>query len=293
MLEAAPQLSVLVTSQAPLRLAAERCLPVSALDHDAALSLIEHVARQRATQLGREDEQLEALNEIVSMLDGLPLALELATARLSVLTPVQLRDRLRSSSEMLKDERRDRPHRHRSLRATVQWTIDSVPEAHRTLFVRLGAFAGPVEVEEIEAIAGVDGLDVLGALAGLLDVALVRRMESGDSLVRFGLPEALRQIASGMLDDTQDAGRWRDAHLVRQHELLWRARTHYCEDAVYRTALAADLEAAAALRWAQRTGHPLATMLAAVRAGMLVYSGRLREANSLARTIACLPARGP
>ncbi len=293
LLVAVPQLSLLVTSQAALRLTAECCLPVDALNPEAAVSLVEQVARQRATLLVRDDEQLEAMREIVSLLDGLPLALELATARLSLLTPVQLRDRLRRSSDMLRDDRRDRPHRHRSLRATVQWTLDSVPDDQRELFVRLGAFAGPVELEEIEAIAGADGLDVLGALAGLLDVALVRRIESGDARVRFGLPEAVRQIASEMLDDTQDGARWREAHLVRQHELFWRARTRMSPEHVYRAAVAADLEAGAALEWAHSTHHPLTLRLAAARAAIVGGGGRLREASSLLEPLLAFPPQDP
>jgi hypothetical protein len=88
-----------------------------------------------------------------------------------------------------------------------------------------------------------------------------------------------------MPDDTQDAVRWRDAHLVRQHELLWKVKAHtrMCPEAAYRAAVAADLEPAAALQWAQRTGHPLATMLAALRAAMLTQ--RLRGCRGHSRAV--------
>ena len=258
----------------------------------SALSLIDQVARQRATRLSEEHAQREALKEIVSIVDGLPLALELATARLSLLSPTQLASRLRASPELLREDRRDRPERHRSLRATVQWTLEALGGAQRELFVRLGVFAGPVDLEEIEMIAGDDGLDVVSALSGLLDAALVRRIQLGDSRVQFGLPEALRQIASAMLDETSDAADWREVHFLRQHSVLWRARLrNACGAAEERAAAQADREAAAALRWAQMTRHSLADGLAVTRAGRVLWSGRLRECESLLEPLLACPPR--
>jgi tetratricopeptide (TPR) repeat protein len=164
----------------------------------------------------------------------------------------------------------------------LDWTLGFLEEPARELFVRLGAFAAPVELDEIEAVAGSDDLNVLDALSGLLDVSLVRRVESGDSRIRFGLPEALRQMASEMLDGSDDAARWRDAHLVRQHQLLRAARIpELAPDEAYHAAVAADLESAAALRWARLVGHPLAAPVAVARAGLLATRGRLREALAL------------
>lgn len=289
LLDAAPELSLLVTSQAPLRLGAERCLLIDALDEDAAVALIEHAARKRAAPIETGVEQRNAMTEIVSTLDGLPLALELAAARLSLLTPVQLRDRLRDSTQLLRDDRRDRPDRQHSLRATVSWALGPLDQAPRELFSRMGVFAGPVELKEIEVITSADGLDVLSALSELLDVALVRRVESGDYRIRFGLPEALRQIASEMLDSSPAGRRWRQAHLVRQHQLLWSARNLIGRESAYRAAIAADLESAAALRWAHANNHPLAESLAAARAQLLAGKGRLREALSLVKPLMASP----
>jgi predicted ATPase/class 3 adenylate cyclase len=199
LLDALPELRLLITSQAPLRAAAERVIVLDALDDEAALTLIARVASRRGARVSIAEEDREALLDVVHLLDGLPLALELAAARLSLLTAVQLRDRLRDSPDLLRDSGGDRPARQRSLRATVEWTLGLLAEPVHGLFVRMGAFAGPVELEDLEAVTGRDGLDVIDALAGLLDVALVRRVESGDGRVRFGLPEALRQISSDLL----------------------------------------------------------------------------------------------
>src|SRR5437763_5144940 len=212
LLDALPELRMLVTSQAPLRLAAEQRVPLDTLDDVAALALMERVARRRGAAFTTDGSNRAALLEVAHLLDGLPLALELAAARLGLLSPSQLCERLRSSADVLKEGGGTRPERQRSLRATVDWTLSLLEPGPREMFTRMGAFAGAVELEELEAVAGGDGLDVLEALAGLLDVALVRRVESGDGRVRFGLPEALRQIAASRLDVAADGQEWRRSH---------------------------------------------------------------------------------
>ena len=219
LLERAPDVRVLVTSQAPLHLSGERCLTVDALDEGAALVLIERVAVRRDASFAVTDEDRPALGEIVAMLDGLPLALELAAARLEMLTPAQLRDRLRESSDVLHDDVRDRADRQRSLRATVQWTLESLDASARDLFVRMGAFAGPVELTELETVAGADGLEVLDALTRLREVALVRRADATDARITFGFPEAVRQIAAATLDSAPGGDRWRREHAKRQLQI--------------------------------------------------------------------------
>jgi predicted ATPase/class 3 adenylate cyclase len=294
LIEALPELRILVTSQIPLRLADEVCVALDALDDEAALALIERVARRRDAGFSAAGTDHEALLEVAHLLDGLPLALELAAARLAVLSPPQLVNRLRDSPDVLRDDRADRPERHRSLRATVDWTLSLLEPGARALFLRMGAFAGPVELEDLEAVAGGDGLDVLNELARLLDVALVRRVEAGDGRVRFGLPEALRQIAAELLDASPEGVRWRRAHAERAYELVWPARLVGCASSTaYRAAVAADAEIAAAIRWARATGDPLAEPLAAARAGMLADNGHPREALALLEPLLADPPADP
>ena len=174
--------------------------------------------------------------------------------------------------------------RHRSLRATVDWTLGLLDPRPRALFTRLGAFAGPVELAELEAVAGADGLDVLEALGGLLDVALVRRVESGDGRVRFGLPEALRQIAAEQLDAAPDGDAWRRAHAAAPGgHRLGRAGAGSARrpGADYRAALAADAEAAAALRWARGPRRPAGRAARRRARRDADLHGRVREAFAL------------
>ncbi|MEA2135554.1 MAG: hypothetical protein QOC68_3463 [Solirubrobacteraceae bacterium] len=291
LLDELPDVRVLGTSQVPLHVPAERCLPLDALDDEAALALIERVALRRGRTVPAEGADRATLLALVRLLDGLPLALELAAARLALLTPAQLLTRLRESPDLLQDTRADQSDRHRSLRATVDWTLDLLDAPAHALFTRIGAFAGPVELEELEAIAGADGLDVLEALADLVEVALARRVESGDGRVRFGLPEALRQIASSRLDAAPDGSDWRRRHARRQHEIVWRVRTpSMSSGADYRAALAADGEVAAAVRWARAAGDPLAAPLGAARATLLADSGRVREALALLEPMLAAPS---
>jgi predicted ATPase/class 3 adenylate cyclase len=293
LLEALPEVRLLLSSQTPLRLATERVLTLDSLDDESALALIERVARRRSSAFSVGRDGRAELLEVIHLLDGLPLALELAGARLALLTPAQLADRLRASPDVLRDDRADRPARHRSLRATVEWTLGLLEAPARALFVRLGAFAGPVELEEMEAVAGTDGLDVLGELATLVDVALVRRVESGDGRIRFGLPEALRQIAAAMLDAAPDGESWHRAHAVRQHQIAYTARVLLLPTAVHQAAERADPEMAAAIRWARRTGDPLASSLCTYRGALLSENGHLREAFAMLEPVIADPPDDP
>jgi predicted ATPase len=292
LLDALPDVRVLCTSQAPLRVAAERCLPLDALDDDAALALIDRVARRRGA--GGSDRDRPALLELVRLLDGLPLALELAAARLALLTPAQLLARLHDSPDVLRDASADRPDRQRSLRATVEWTLEMLDSGPRAMFARMGAFAGPVELEDLEAVTGGDGVDPLEDLATLLDVALARRVERGDGRVRFGLPEALRQIAAAQLDASADGPAWRRRHAQLQLEIAWDARlVSLATGAQYQRAADADPEAGVALRWARETGDPLADRLAAAWATRMTERGGARPALATLEPLLASPSGDP
>jgi predicted ATPase/class 3 adenylate cyclase len=291
--DALPELQILATSQAPLRLAEELCLPVDSLGDGAALGLVERVTRRRNPAIRIDEHNREAVLEMIHLLDGLPLALELAAARLALLSPQQLLDRIKSSPDMLRDDRSDRPDRHRSLQATVDWSLSLLDESSRALFTRLGAFAGPVEVEDLEAVCGRDGLDVLESLFRLLEMALVRRVESGDGRIRFGLPEGLRQIAARQLDAQPEGTQWRRAHSERQLEIVWPARYIFTTRAKFQAAVDATVERTAAMRWARDAGDPIFRQIAASHAMVASDRGHVREAVSTVELVSAEPSSDP
>ena len=277
LLDSLPDVQVLATSQAPLRLSEELCFPLDSLADEAALALIQRVARRRNPGIRIDEGTRATLLEVVHVLDGLPLALELAAARLALLNPQQLLDRLGSSPDMLRDDRSDRPDRHRSLRATVDWSLNLLDPGARRLFTRLGVFAGPVEMDDVEAICGTDDLDVLDALFRLLEVALVRRVESGDGRIRFGLPEGLRQIAAQLLDADPEAAHWRRRHALHQHQIVWPARFIWVTRERYKAVVDATPERRTALAWAKSVDDPIYGEMAAAHALIAADRGHLRD----------------
>jgi len=278
LLEALPDLQILATSQAPLRLGNELVLALDTLGEDDALALVARIAARRGARVSVSGRGAEPLRELVHMLDGLPLALEVAAARLALLSPAQLIERLRASPDVLRDDRSDRPARQRSLRATVEWSLDLLDPGARTLFGRLGAFAGAVELEELEIVCGTDGLDVIGELFRLLDVALVQRVEHGDGRIRFGLPEGLRRIAADELERAGDGLRWRRAHAERQRDIIWPVRVPSVSQDQYDRAVAAVAERRQALQWSRSHAPEIAQAIAGGHAILAADLGQLREA---------------
>jgi tetratricopeptide (TPR) repeat protein len=136
-------------------------------------------------------------------------------------------------------------------------------------------------------------MSVLEALVDLLDAALVQRVETGDGTARFGLPEALRQLASEMLDHAPDGQRWRHAHAQRQYELVWALRFRFVDRKTYLAAHAAEREAGAALRWATATHDPLEQPLAAAFAVVLLDGGRVREGGAIIERLTASPSADP
>jgi predicted ATPase/class 3 adenylate cyclase len=291
LLDRLPDLRLVVTSRLPMRVDPECVIALDGLDERSALELIGRAAQRRGKRPKLTEADGDVLREIARLVDGLPLALELAAARLAVLTAVQLRDRLRESIDVLGEAGGGRPARQRSLRAALDSTLSLLDPARRALFVRMGAFAGPVELDELERVLSGDGVNVLEGLAELLDAALVQRVETGDGTVMFGLAEALRQLASELLDHEPDGQRWRHAHAQRQYELVWAFRGWYVDRKTYLAAHAAEREAGAALRWATANQDLLEQPLAAAYAQLALSIGRTREAGAITeRLIASPPA---
>ncbi|HSE82120.1 MAG TPA: adenylate/guanylate cyclase domain-containing protein [Gaiellaceae bacterium] len=218
LLQRCPELKVLVTSREALRVRGEHLLAVPPLSVPTIAGTqvsAEAVAASEAVRLFLEracearpsfvltDENAPAVSEITARLDGLPLAIELAAARLRLFSPDELRERLRSRLEVLGRGPRDLPARQRTLRSTIEWSYELLDEEERAVF-RLLAIFSPTRVEAVEeVVARLDSLaavDVVDRLASIVDKSLVRSVDTRGSQ-RLSMLETIREYAAERLAD--------------------------------------------------------------------------------------------
>ena len=228
LLEGGPRLKALVTSREVLRLRAEYELPVSPLglpgpnaSHSAS-ELGQHdavrlfSARARASQPGftLNDENAEAIAEICRRLDGIPLAIELAAARLRLFTPEAMLQRMgRRRLRLLSGGVRDLPERQQTLRGAIDWSYRLLAEPEQRLFARLSVFVGGCGLSAAEAVCDPDdNVDVLGSLESLVDKNLVQRADGPGGEPRFGMLETIREFAAERLAESGEDDRLRRRH---------------------------------------------------------------------------------
>ena len=192
---------ILATSRSRLNIAAEQEFPVPTLPVDDGAVLF----TQRARQLQPGFEPDAAVREIAERLDGLPLALELAAARVKVLTPGQILERLGRGLDLLTSGAHDAPERQRTLRGTVEWSYQLLAADEQRLFAQLAVFAGSFALEAAEAVCSAE-LDVLQSL---VDQSLLRHGEDG----RFFMLATIKEFALEKLRDLSDA-----SSLSRRHD---------------------------------------------------------------------------
>jgi predicted ATPase len=214
------EVKVLVTSRARLRLQGEHeysVLPLRlpgaeeqhslvALKANEAIALF--VSRAKAVQHSFEltNENAAVILEICVRLDGLPLAIELAAARVRLLPPMALLSRLERRLPLLTDGPRDAPARQRTLRDAIKWSYDLLTPDEQVLFCRLSVFAGGWTVEAAATVARVDGnLDIFDGLASLVDKSLVQSQETGAE-PRFVILETIREFGLDRLREDDDQG---------------------------------------------------------------------------------------
>jgi predicted ATPase len=243
LLERCPQLAVLATSRTPLRVRGERELPIPPLetprvfDEDlerlsqyAAVALFVQRARGAREGLVVTDENASAIAEICHRLDGLPLAIELAAARLKILSPEALLARLASRFEVLQGGARDLPERHRTLRGAIDWSHDLLDEAERRVFRRLGVFAGGSTLEAAEAVCAEEGdpeTATLDVIASLLDSSmLITSAAGGGGEIRIGMLETIRAYAVERLLESGETQWIRRNHAEYYCALCEEARPH-------------------------------------------------------------------
>ncbi len=216
LLAAAPSLRILATSREPLRIGGETELDLPPMDESDAVRLF--LDRARAIRTDIDDSS--AVHELIRRLDGLPLAIELAAARVKLLGPEQLLDRIGQRLDLLKGGR-DADERHATLRATIAWSYDLLDVDEQRLFARLAVFRGGCTVDAAEEVCAAD-LDLLGSL---LDKSLIRRRSDPDGGERFWMLETIREFASERLDESSDEDALRRAQAHRLTALADRAGT--------------------------------------------------------------------
>jgi predicted ATPase/class 3 adenylate cyclase len=246
LLAAAPGLDVLSTSREPLRIRAEQRMEVPPMTLTDASELFVQRARAIRPDLALTDEDQAAIERVCARLDGLPLAVELAAARIAVFRPAALEARL-GERVALPEGPHDLPERQRTLRATIDWSYQMLDPEERALLRSLAPFIGGVRVDSAEAIWDEKGSDRLLSLA---EKSLLRRREDPDAEPRFWMLETIREFASERSGAEGDA-----AAAVERHG------QHYC---------ALTLQAAPLLqerdqrRWLERLEAELANLRAAL-----------------------------
>ena len=225
LLEQCGDLRMLVTSRQALRVRGERevavtplplpdpAAPLRTLADQPAVRLF--VDRARAVSVGFDltEENAASVAELCRRLDGLPLAIELAAARVRLLPPAALLERLGDRLDMLAGGP-DRPERQRTLRATIDWSHQLLTEEESALFARLGVFVGGWALDAADEVCGgLDRADFLETLASLLDKALIVTDEQPVREPRFRMLETVRTYALDRLDDRGETDLLRDRHL--------------------------------------------------------------------------------
>jgi predicted ATPase len=253
--------TILATSREPLDVAGETVVPVPPLaDGDAATLFAERAARALPGFTPR-DQDAAAIARICRRLDGIPLAIELAAARVKVLGPEEIAERLDDRFRLLARGDESAPARHRTLRALVDWSYDLLSGDEQRLLAQLSVFAGGCEVDAVEAVCVTEG-ELVDVLAGLVDKALVAR-ESRAGRARFRLHETIREYA---------AERVGDAEALAARHLAWcRALIAEADDA---------LTSGGGEPWLDRARVELDNVRQAVAWGL--GSGRAPEALDLA-----------
>jgi predicted ATPase/class 3 adenylate cyclase/Tfp pilus assembly protein PilF len=225
----APNLKILVTSRTPLRLYGEHEFPVPplSLPDPSSLATLESLTRYEAVRLFAErakavnpnfsltQENIPAVAEICARLDGLPLAIELAGARVRMLPPQALLRRLSNRLELLKGGPRDLPARQQTLRATIDWSYDLLSEEEKTLVGRFSVFSGGSTLEAIEALCGTEEdlpVDTLEGVSSLLEKSLLRQEEGPEGEPRFVMLETVQEYAHEKLEESGEAEEIKRAH---------------------------------------------------------------------------------
>ena len=236
-----PRLKVLATSREPLRVAPEleyRVPPLELPVRNAAFEATSRsdavtffVSRAQAVEPTFEltEANASAVAAVCCALDGLPLALELAAARIRLLSPSALLDRLENRLSVLDEGGRDLPDRQRTLRATIDWSYELLEQRERALLARLSVFAGGWTLEAAEAVCEA----TLSTLGSLVEKSLVSSSRDATGEPRFSMLETVREYALERLSGSGEEKAIRDAHAEHFAALAEQVEPHLYSAAVF------------------------------------------------------------
>jgi predicted ATPase len=282
LLAACPLLKVLVTSRALLHLYGEHEFPVPPLDvpdleglpptaelpRCAAVALFVQRAQAVKPDFAITPENAPAVAEICVRLDGLPLAIELAAARVKLFTPQAMLPRLEHRLHLLTGGPHDKAPRQRTLRGAIDWSYSLLDDGERTLFQRLGVFVGGFTIEDAQSVCDIGGeagsVDIPTAIESLLNKSLLRyqlpRISEGagkGSEPRFLMLETIREYALERLEEGKEAGVVRDKHAGHYLTLVERDGSGLAGPQLVRLSAEHD-NIRAALRWSLDRGDAAA-----------------------------------
>ncbi len=225
-LQAGPDVKLLATSRVPLRITAEQVFetPPLALPADADSDGDEASVNSEAVQLfiaravaanphlPIDAESIAAIGQICERLDGFPLAIELAAARSSLLSPPAILARLDHRLALLTSGARDQPRRLQSLRDAIGWSYDLLEPREQALFRSVCVFAGPFSIDALESVSQQDDGELLDTLSALIDSSLVRQIQVQQGSSRYAVFETIREFGLERMIELDEVERYRDRH---------------------------------------------------------------------------------
>ncbi|MBD3336622.1 MAG: NACHT domain-containing protein, partial [Candidatus Eisenbacteria bacterium] len=304
LLAACRGVKILVTSRVVLRISGEHTYPVPPLDlpdgaggsdpktllQSASISLF--VERAWAARAGfvLTENNAEDVAEICRRLDGIPLAIELAAARITIFNPATIRERLQNRLDLLKTGDRDRPARHQTLRQAIAWSYGLLSGSEQRAFRTLAVFAGGFTLESAEALLP----DAAEAVEALLDRSLLQRREEGSEELRFLMLDTIRELGREKLQEAGEDSAVRQAHADHYTALAEQAALHLTGPDQGRWLDRLDLEhdnLRAAWTWAMEEDRAETVWrLAAALWRFWLSRGYLHEGWRKAETLPAMPA---
>ncbi|MEA3503050.1 MAG: tetratricopeptide repeat protein, partial [Actinomycetota bacterium] len=305
LLDAAPELTIMVTSRSPLGLSWEQEFPIAPLavpatsgtltpdsveDYDAVALF---VARSRSSHpsFTIDADNAADIAEITARLDGLPLAIELAAARMKLLTPSDLLARMRDHRPALAEGPTDVAQRHRTLSDAIAWSYDVLEPEEQMLFRRLGVFR-TFTIDAATTITGIPETSVFDGVDSLFSKSLVYRNDTGGH-ARFGMLETLREFALERLEAADERDEITGHHAAYFQHLAEQSEMHLTRDSAHDTIqmLTAEIDNIRnALQYSTGTGHPdLGLSLAGSVWRFYQSTGRLIEGRQWLEALLAMP----